>query len=198
MYEARDLLPGQQMVGCFKPFLRHLLSLNLSAKTLRKHRDNLWLLGGEIISDLHESPRLRKRPMAQVVFAALNDEGGPLISNRASEEQQRSFDFDLSQTPSLPQRRWVLRLTGCGHVDNASALPTGSTAHNSRHRRLLPHQFEARKPEYPPQFGRTRSRIVSETPTDSSEEAHKEERRTLVRGGGQSYRGRNRVDGARA
>jgi hypothetical protein len=92
MYEARDLLPGQQTVECFKPFLRHLLSLNLSAKTLRKHRDNLWLLGGEIISDLHESPRLRKRPMAQVVFAALNDEGGPLISNRASEEQQRSFD----------------------------------------------------------------------------------------------------------
>jgi hypothetical protein len=60
MYEARDLLPGQQMVECFKPFLRHLLSLNLSAKTLRKHRDNLWLLGGEIISDLHKSPRLRK------------------------------------------------------------------------------------------------------------------------------------------
>src|SRR5580704_10254906 len=81
--------------------------------------------------------------------------------------------LDLSQTPSLPQRRWVLRLTGCGHVDNASALPTGSTAHNSRHRRLLPRQFEARKPEYPPQFGRTRSRIVSETPTDSSEEATK-------------------------
>jgi hypothetical protein len=91
MVEARDLLPGQQMVECFKPFLRHLLSSNLSAKTLRKHRNNLWLLGGEIISDLHESPRLRKRPMAQVVLAALNDEGGPLISNRASEEQQRSF-----------------------------------------------------------------------------------------------------------
>jgi hypothetical protein len=36
---------------------------------------------------------------------------------------------------------------------------------------LLPHQFEARKPEFLPQFGRTRSRIVSETPTDSSEEA---------------------------
>lgn len=80
------------MVECFKPFLRHLLASNLSAKTLRKHRDNLWLLGGEIISDLHESPRLRKRPMAQVVFAALSDEGGPLISNGASEEQQRSFD----------------------------------------------------------------------------------------------------------
>ena len=92
MVEARDLPPGQQMVDCFKPFLQHLLSSKLSGKTLRKHRDNLWLLGGEIISDLHESPRLRKRPMAQVVHAALNNEGGPLISSRASEEQQRSFD----------------------------------------------------------------------------------------------------------
>jgi len=79
------------MVECFKPFLRHLLSLGLSRKTLRIHRDNLWLLGGEIISDLHETPRLRKRPIDQVVLAALDDEGGPLIS-RASEDQQRSFD----------------------------------------------------------------------------------------------------------
>jgi hypothetical protein len=76
----------------YEAFLRHLLSSNLSAKTLRKHRDHLWLLGGEIISDLHESPRLRKRPMAQVVFATLDDEGGPLISHSASEEQQRCFD----------------------------------------------------------------------------------------------------------
>ena len=92
MYEARDVAPGEQMVECFKPFLRHLLSSNLSGKTLRKHRDNLWLLGGEIISKLHESPRLRQRPMAQVVFAALDEEGGPLISHSTSEEQQRSFD----------------------------------------------------------------------------------------------------------
>ncbi len=91
MYEERDLAPGQQMVECFKPFLRHLLSLGLSRKTLRMHRDNLWLLGGEIISDLHETPRLRKRPIDQVLLAALDDEAGPLIS-RASEDQQRSFD----------------------------------------------------------------------------------------------------------
>ena len=56
MYEERDLSPGQQIVECFKPFLRHLLSSGLSRKTLRKHRDNLWLLGGELILDLHEGP----------------------------------------------------------------------------------------------------------------------------------------------
>ena len=80
------------MVECFKPFLRHLLSLGLSRKTLRMHRDNLWLLGGELVRDLHEAPRLRKRPIEQVVLAALNNEGGPLISHGASDDQQRSFD----------------------------------------------------------------------------------------------------------
>jgi len=92
MYEARDLAPGRQVVDIFRPFLRHLLGMGLSGKTLRKHRDNLWLLGGEIISDLHKNPRLRKWSMAQVVSAAVDDEGGPLISHSPSEEQQRSFD----------------------------------------------------------------------------------------------------------
>src|SRR5580704_17188784 len=40
MYEERDLSHGQQMVECFKPFLRHLLSAGPSRKTLRSHRDN--------------------------------------------------------------------------------------------------------------------------------------------------------------
>ena len=66
--------------------------MNLSRKTLRKHRDNLWLLGGEIISQLHKRPRLRKQPMVQVVFDAVDGEGGPLISHRSSEDQQRSLD----------------------------------------------------------------------------------------------------------
>ena len=89
--KLRDLSHGQQMVECFKPFLRHLVSSGQSRKTLRSHRDNLWILGGEIISKLHEDPPLRKRPTHQIVLAVLDDEGGPLISH-GSEEQQRSFD----------------------------------------------------------------------------------------------------------
>jgi len=93
MYEERDLSPGRQIVKCFKPFLHHLLSRGLSRKTLRQHRDNLWLLGGALISNLHKSPRLRKRPIEQVVGQALDHEGGPLISHgAAAEQQQRSFD----------------------------------------------------------------------------------------------------------
>lgn len=92
MYEERDLSSGQRMVDCFKPFLRHLLDLNLSHMTFRKHRDNLWLLGGEIVSHLHETPGLRNRPIKQIVLAALDEEGGPFIADKASEDQQRSFD----------------------------------------------------------------------------------------------------------
>lgn len=56
-YDDCDVLPGQHVVECFKPFLLHLLSLELSPKTRRKHRDNLWLLGGELIRELWETPK---------------------------------------------------------------------------------------------------------------------------------------------
>jgi len=91
-YEDRDELPGQQIVECFKPFLRHLLTSGLSPKTRRLHRDNLWLLGGELIHELWETPTFRKRPIAELIAATIDDEGGPLLSHHPSEEEQRSFD----------------------------------------------------------------------------------------------------------
>jgi hypothetical protein len=69
-----------------------LLSLGLSPNTLRKHRDNLWLLGGELIRELWETPKLKKRLIADLMATSLDDDGGPLLSHHPSEEQQRSFD----------------------------------------------------------------------------------------------------------
>ena len=57
-------------------FLLHLLSLELSRKTLRTHRDNLWILGGEMIRDFHEDPPLRKRPLETWLGSVIDDEGG--------------------------------------------------------------------------------------------------------------------------
>src|SRR6266478_8854760 len=56
----KDLPPGEQLLACFRPFIEHLASSSLSAKTIRKHVDHLWMLGGEIIRDLHEDRSLRK------------------------------------------------------------------------------------------------------------------------------------------
>ena len=91
-YEARDSPPGQQMVECFKPFLRELLALRPSRTTLRQHRDNIWALGGEVISHLQMDNGLRRRPIQQVVLDLIGDDGGPLLSHGEPEAGQRSFD----------------------------------------------------------------------------------------------------------
>lgn len=57
------------MVECFKPFLRELLALSLSRRTLRLHRDNIWVLGGEVIRRLQMDSSLRRQPIQQVVRA---------------------------------------------------------------------------------------------------------------------------------
>ena len=79
------------MVACFRPFLEHLIQQNLSRKTMRKHVDNLWILGGEIIRDLNETPSLRKVPV-QVLVLDVIKEGEPLLYHGDSEDQRRSFE----------------------------------------------------------------------------------------------------------
>jgi hypothetical protein len=80
------------MLQCFRPFLHYLLSLHLSRKTSRQHRDNIWILGGEVISRLQLDGSLRRRPTDQVVLDLVSDDGGPLLSHGQSEVEQRSFD----------------------------------------------------------------------------------------------------------
>jgi hypothetical protein len=55
----KDLPPGEKIVICFRPFLEHLVSSDLSPKTIQKHVDKLWVLGGGIIRDLSYTPSLR-------------------------------------------------------------------------------------------------------------------------------------------
>jgi hypothetical protein len=87
----KDLLPGQKIVVCFRPFLEHLLTSDLSPKTIQRHVDNLWVLGGEIIRDLNYTPSLRKLPVEKLL-ADLVEGGGPMLYHCDSEEQQRSFE----------------------------------------------------------------------------------------------------------
>ena len=88
----KDLPPGEQLVACFRPFLEDLVASDLSPKTIQKHVDNLWALGGEIIRDLNETPSLRRKTIEQLLDDRIDDDGGPLLYGVDSEEQQRSFD----------------------------------------------------------------------------------------------------------
>ena len=87
----KDLPPGEQLLVCFRPFIDHLASSSLSPKTIRRHVDNLWVLGGEIIRDLNYDPSLRKMAADRLLRNVIHDDGGPLIHN-GSEEDQRSLD----------------------------------------------------------------------------------------------------------
>ena len=89
----KDLLPGEKLVTCLRPFLEERVASDLSPKTIQKHVDNLWALGGEIIRDLYEDPPLRRKNIEQILADRIDDEGGPLVYAMESEEnEQRSFD----------------------------------------------------------------------------------------------------------
>src|SRR5437667_2706874 len=74
----KDLPPGEKLVACFRPFLEHLVCSDLSRKTIQKHVDNMWVLGGEIIRDLNQTPSLRRVPVERLL-ADLIEDGGPLL-----------------------------------------------------------------------------------------------------------------------
>jgi hypothetical protein len=102
-----DVPPGQQLVASFRPFIDYLVtSSDLSRKTIQKHVDNLWVLGGEIIRGLHETPSLRRKDAVAVLREVIGEDGGPLLHGSSSEEAQRHFDSTcrklhrfLSQSP---------------------------------------------------------------------------------------------------
>jgi hypothetical protein len=110
-YEPRDIPLGLQTVGCFKPFLREMVTLSLSRKTLRRHRDNIWVLGGEVIRRVQMDGSLRRQPIQQVVLDLIGDDGGPLLSRGQSEAEQRSFDatcrklFRFLTAPGISRRQ---------------------------------------------------------------------------------------------
>jgi hypothetical protein len=86
----KDLPPGEQLVLLFRPFLERLAASNLSPKTIQKHVDNVWTLGGEFIRDLHNDASLRRRPVDQALLKMI-EYGAPLLYH-GGEDQQRSFD----------------------------------------------------------------------------------------------------------
>jgi hypothetical protein len=93
MGRERDVPPGEKLAACFRPFLEDLVASDLSPKTIQKHVDNLWALGGEIIRDLSENPSLRRKSIEQILEDRIDDEGGPLVYALESEELlQRSLD----------------------------------------------------------------------------------------------------------
>ena len=90
--EPADIAIGQQLIAVITPFLLHLLDQGLAKATVRRHRDNLWSLGGELIRRRYDDDELARLDIKDAVQQLIDDEGGPLIYPSISESEQNSLD----------------------------------------------------------------------------------------------------------
>lgn len=90
--EPADIAVGQQIVQALTPFLLHLLNQGQAKTTVRRHRDNLWLLGGEIIRRRHDDDALARQDVTDALSQLIEADGGPLMLPRISQSEQDSLD----------------------------------------------------------------------------------------------------------
>ena len=90
--QPADIVVGQQIVQVFTPFVLHLLDLGLAKATIRRHRDNLWLLGGDLIRRRYDDDELARQAVTQAIGRLVDQDGGPLMWPRITESEQSSLD----------------------------------------------------------------------------------------------------------
>lgn len=92
MIDQPDRAIGKEIVTFLTPFIEHLIAQGLTKRTIKRHVDSLWALGGEIITGINSDESLRKQPAQVLVLNAVDEEGGPLLRNPFDPEDQKSFD----------------------------------------------------------------------------------------------------------
>src|ERR1039458_1624830 len=116
----KDLPPGEQLLVLIRPFLEHLAASDLSPKTIQKHVDNIWVLGGEFIRDLHNDPSLRKKPVDRSsITAAKISRDRPIppaessagssprrLANASPSPTNSPDEATLEMTSESPRERW--------------------------------------------------------------------------------------------
>jgi len=86
-----DEAPGGRLLAELRPFIMHLIEEGLSAKTVRRHLDNLWAIGGEVVRRFNFEPELRHESARQLLLDAVEIGEAPLLP-QATEAEQRSAD----------------------------------------------------------------------------------------------------------
>jgi hypothetical protein len=86
-----DVPVGERLVEEMRPLIYALIQKGLAKKTVRNHMSNLWLIGGEIIRDVNDTPRRRRLSARKLVLDAIAEGEAPLVSG-LSETDQCSVD----------------------------------------------------------------------------------------------------------
>jgi hypothetical protein len=92
-YDKPDIVTGEKILhSVFIPFLDFLISKKLTKRTIKRHVDNIWLLGGEIIGRVNMDESLREKDGLSLVKKFVDDSGGPYSRHLHSETEMDSFD----------------------------------------------------------------------------------------------------------
>ena len=84
--------------GCVAHGPRHRLDLHAASATLhtphgvRRHCDNLWSLGGELIRCRYDDDDRAKKDVRDALQQLIEGDGGPLMWPRITEAEQDSLD----------------------------------------------------------------------------------------------------------
>ncbi len=92
-YDKPDIVTGEKILHTvFIPFLEFLISKKLTKRTIKRHIDNIWLLGGEIIGRANMDESLREKDGLSLVKEFVDDSGGPYSQHLHSETEMDSLD----------------------------------------------------------------------------------------------------------
>ena len=88
-----DLDYGEGLLEQFKPFVTYLVNVQqLAPTTLRRHLNDLFLLGGELISHINTFEKDRRLSPARLLDDNIWPDGGPLCRHVAEGPHQRHYD----------------------------------------------------------------------------------------------------------
>lgn len=100
-----DNQKGAEIVAALKGFAESLVELGLAPTTIRRHVNNLWLLGGEIICELNFEQDQREKTASELLEDSVDDEGGPYCRYLETEAEMKSFDATCKKLNAYLEKR---------------------------------------------------------------------------------------------
>ena len=82
---------GKEILQYFEPYVANLCNSTLTARTKKKHLDNLWLAGGELVRTVSVEEDYGIDPL-QLILKNFGADGGPYCRHLETEEELRSYD----------------------------------------------------------------------------------------------------------
>ena len=91
MGDGPDRVFGEKLIAELKPFVESLVERGYAKKTMDRHLNNLFLMGGEIIRMVSIDEEYDAAPARVLRDVVLCGEG-PLCQHLHTEEEQRTYD----------------------------------------------------------------------------------------------------------